>query len=150
MKRRGRLGFHRGEPNPKILVKTPRLSVTTARVAIAALTLVAVGCASSSSSATKPSLSIEHIMEDGFKGKESLSARIAKGQGSAEDFKKMAFLTKELALNQPPKGDLASWTEKTKALKLAAEDLVAGKAGALDAYKSAVNCKACHSVHKPD
>lgn len=131
-------------------VKTSPPTFNATRVAIAALTLVAAGCASSSSSATKPSLSIEHIMEDGFKGKESLSARIAKGQGTAEDFKKMAFLTKELALNQPPKGDLASWTEKTRALKAAADDLVAGKAGAIDAYKSAVNCKACHSVHKPD
>jgi len=131
-------------------VKTSPPTFNATRVAIAALTLVAAGCASSSSSATKPSLSIEHIMEDGFKGKESLSARIAKGQGTAEDFKKIAFLTEELALNQPPKGDLASWTEKTRALKAAADDLVAGKAGAVDAYKSAVNCKACHSVHKPD
>jgi len=131
-------------------VKTSPPTFNATRVAIAALTLVAAGCASSSSSATKPSLSIEHIMEDGFKGKESLSARIAKGQGTAEDFKKIAFLTKELALNQPPKGDLASWTEKTRALKAAADDLVAGKAGAVDAFKSAVNCKACHSVHKPD
>jgi hypothetical protein len=131
-------------------VKTSPPTFNATRVAIAALTLVAAGCASSSSSATKPSLSIEHIMEDGFKGKESLSARIAKGQGTAEDFKKMAFLTKELALNQPPKGDLASWTDKTRALKAAADDLVAGKAGAVDAFKSAVNCKACHSVHKPD
>ena len=131
-------------------MKTHPLSITTARVAIAAITLVAAGCASSSSSGTKPSLSIEHIMEDGFKGKESLSARIAKGQGSTEDFKKMAFLTKELALNKAPKGDLASWTEKTKALQAAAESLAAGKPGALDGFKSAVNCKACHSVHKPD
>ena len=131
-------------------VKTSPPTFNATRVAIAALTLVAAGCASSSSSATKPSLSIEHIMEDGFKGKESLSARIAKGQGTAEDFKKIALLTKELALNQPPKGDLASWTEKTRALKAAADDLVAGKAGAVDAFKSAVNCKACHSVHKPD
>ncbi|MFM7803695.1 MAG: hypothetical protein ACKPGK_04285 [Verrucomicrobiota bacterium] len=131
-------------------MKTSPPTFNATRVAIAALTLVAAGCASWSSSAAKPSLSIEHIMEDGFKGKESLSARIAKGQGTAEDFKKMAFLTKELALNQPPKGDLASWTEKTRALKAAADDLVAGKAGAVDAYKSAVNCKACHSVHKPD
>ena len=109
---------------------------------------VTAGCASHSKS--KASLSIEQIMEDGFKGKTSLSARISKGQGNEDDFKKMAFLTKELALNHPPKGDLASWTEKTTALKAAADSLVDGKPGALDGFKTAVNCKACHSVHKPD
>lgn len=130
-------------------MNTPTSALTVSRIAIALLTALAAGCTSSSSQ-PKPSLSIEHIMEDGFKGKESLSARIVKGQGNAEDFKKMAFLTKELALNPPPKGDLASWTEKTKALKAAADNLVAGKPGAVDGFKSAVNCKACHSVHKPD
>jgi hypothetical protein len=94
------------------------------------------------------SLSIEQIMEDGFKGKTSLSARISKGQGNEDDFKKMAFLTKELALNHPPKGDLASWTEKTPALKGDADSLAAGKPGALDGFKTAVNCKACHDIHK--
>lgn len=89
-------------------------------------------------------------MEDGFKGKTSLSARISKGQGNEADFKKIAFLTKELALNHPPKGDLSSWTEKTTALKAAADSLVDGKPGAPDGFKTAVNCKACHSVHKGD
>lgn len=72
------------------------------------------------------------------------------GQGNEADFKKMAFLTKELALNKPSKGDLSSWTEKTTALQAASESLVAGKPGALDGFKTAVNCKACHSVHKGD
>ena len=124
-------------------------STISSLLAATAVALVAAGCASTSS-ASKPSLSIEQIMEDGFKGKESLSARISKGQGNDADFKKMAFLTKELALNKPPKGDLTSWTEKTQALQSAAESLAAGKPGALDGFKTAVNCKACHSVHKPD
>jgi len=124
-------------------------SVSLSRFALAAVLIAAVsGC--TSTSAHKPALSIEQIMEDGFKGKESLSARISKGQGNDADFKKMAYLTKELALNKPSKGDLASWTEKTTALQAAAESLAAGKPGALDGFKTAVNCKACHSVHKPD
>ena len=123
--------------------------LTPSHVALAAALIAAVsGCTSTSH--PKASLSIEQIMEDGFKGKESLSARISKGQGNEADFKKMAMLTKELALNKPSKGDLASWTEKTQALQAAADSLVAGKPGALDGFKSAVNCKACHSVHKGD
>ena len=115
-----------------------------------AATLIAVTAGCTTHGKSKASLSIEQIMEDGFKGKTSLSARISKGQGNEDDFKKMAFLTKELALNHPSKGDLASWTEKTIALKGAADSLVAGKPGALDGFKTAVNCKACHSVHKGD
>ncbi len=115
-----------------------------------AATLIAVTAGCTTHGKSKASLSIEQIMEDGFKGKTSLSARISKGQGNEDDFKKMAFLTKELALNPPSKGDLSSWTEKTTALKAAADSLAAGKPGALDGFKTAVNCKACHSVHKGD
>jgi predicted component of type VI protein secretion system len=110
-----------------------------------ATSLLAVGCATSS----KPSKTVSQVMEEGFKGKESLNARISKGEASAADFKLMASLTKELAKNKPGYGDLASWTEKTTALHAAAEGLVAGKPGALDAYKAASNCKACHSAHRP-
>ncbi len=124
------------------LFSIPPIALAAAVIALTA------GCASTCKS--KASLSIEQIMEDGFKGKESLSARISKGQGNEADFKKMAFLTKELALNKPSKGDLSSWTEKTTALQAASESLVAGKPGALDGFKTAVNCKACHSVHKGD
>ena len=115
-----------------------------------AATLIAVTAGCTTHGKSKASLSIEQIMEDGFKGKTSLSARISKGQGNEDDFKKMAFLTKELALNHPPKGDLSSWTEKTIALKAAADSLAAGKPGALDGFKTAVNCKACHTDHKPE
>ena len=39
---------------------------------------------------------------------------------------------------------------EVEALQAAADSLVAGKPGALDGFKTAVNCKACHSVHKGD
>lgn len=140
------MGFH-----PSFISETPVNRLTLSPVVLAAALIAVVsGCTSTATSAAKPSMSVEQIMEDGFKGKESLSARIAKGQGNEADFKKMASLTKELALNKPSKGDLASWTEKTQALQAAAESLVAGKPGALDGFKTAVNCKACHSVHKAD
>ncbi|MFM8360928.1 MAG: hypothetical protein ACKOET_20440 [Verrucomicrobiota bacterium] len=115
-------------------------------VATAAAVLVLTGCATGG----KPSMAIEEIMESGFKGKESLCARLTQGQTSQEENLRMVQLTRELSLNKPPKGDLASWTAKTTALHAAAQDVAARKPGAVDAFKSAVNCKACHSVHKPD
>jgi hypothetical protein len=109
--------------------------------------LATTGCSSMSS---KPTKTVEQVMEEGFEGQESLNARVTKGQGTPAEIAHLAELVAQLALNKPPQGDLASWTEKTVALNKAAADLVAGKPGAMDAYKAAANCKACHSVHKPE
>lgn len=124
-----------------------KLSLPSFLLSTAVVTLVAAGCATHSAAKLK---SIEEIMEEGFKGKESLASRISKGQGNDADFALMANLTAQLKLNHAPRGDLKSWTEKTTALNLAAIDLVKGKAGAVVDFKSAVNCKACHSLHKPE
>ena len=105
----------------------------------------------------KPTKSVEEVMEAGFKGKDpalkgadTVAGRIRAGTASEADLQLMVDLTRQLARNKPPKGELASWTTKTLALQSAAKDLAAHKPGALDAWKDAVNCKACHSVHKPD
>ena len=115
-------------------------------VAVAVAAVVA-GCSTFSS---KPKYTTEQIMEQGFKGKESPAARVGRGEGTAADFKLLAELTASLPLNAPPKGDAASWKEKSTALAKAGKDLAAGKVGALEAWKAASNCKACHSAHKPD
>ena len=115
-------------------------------VAVAVAAVVA-GCSTFSS---KPKYTTEQIMEQGFKGKESPAARVGRGEGTAADFKLLAELTASLPLNAPPKGDAASWKEKSTALAKAGKELAAGKAGALEAWKAASNCKACHSAHKPD
>lgn len=107
---------------------------------------IASGCATYSS---KPKLSSKEVMEHGFKGDSSLIKKISQGNGTQDDFKHLAELSRELAKNSPTKGDAASWSEKTKALVAASESLAQGKPGALDAVKAAANCKACHSVHKP-
>ena len=115
-------------------------------VAVAVAAVVA-GCSTYSS---KPKYTTEQIMEQGFKGKESPAARVGRGEGTAADFKLLAELSASLPFNAPPKGDAASWKEKSTALAKAGKDLATGKAGALDAWKAAANCKACHSAHKPD
>ena len=105
-----------------------------------------VGC----SIHAKPDIKTPQIMKDGFKGKESLSARIAQGQGADADFMRMVELTRQLALNTPPKGSAQSWRTKTDALYAAAVNLTSRKPGAVDEWKVASDCKACHSVHKKD
>ena len=77
---------------------------------------------------------IEEVMKKGFKAKlhEDLAAN-------------KAVLTKYaswLASYKPPKGDAESWKKKTAAVTAAI------KANDQAALKKAVNCKACHGVHK--
>ena len=48
----------------------------------------------------------------------------------------------------PTKGDAESWKEKTGALVDAAKAVEEGKEGATKDLKKAMDCKACHTVHK--
>ena len=98
----------------------------------------------------KPKYTVKEVMKALHKGDDALAKKVTKGQGTHEDFAKLVEYYKSLPLNEAPKGDAASWKEKTAALLKSAQALHEGKVGALDQYKAAVNCKACHSVHKPD
>lgn len=83
------------------------------------------------------------------KGKDSMVNKIIAGKGSDEDHKKLLGLYEFMATQKPPMGDETSWKDKTSSLISVTKDVVAKKAGALDALKKASDCKACHSVHKP-
>lgn len=98
----------------------------------------------------KPKYTIKEVMKALHKGDDALCKKVTKGEGTHEDFAKLVEYYKSLPLIEAPKGDAASWKEKTTALLKSAQALHEGKAGAVDQYKAAVNCKACHSVHKPD
>jgi hypothetical protein len=54
---------------------------------------------------------------------------------------------KFLTTAKPPRGDAASWKEKTGKLYAAALALEHGESDAIAKYKEALNCKACHSAH---
>jgi len=116
---------------------------------LASLAAIALaGCSTFSN--TKPAMTTEAIMEEGFKGKTSLAARLGENTASEADKMRMVYLTQQLALNQPTKGDKASWQEKTARLNRAAVALADKLPDSIEAWRAAVDCKACHSVHKPD
>jgi hypothetical protein len=92
---------------------------------------------------------IKAVMGVAHKGKDSLFEKIKGGKGTDDDNKKLLGLYQALAKFKPPMGDEKSWTDKTAAMVAAAQDLVDKKAGALDKLKTAVDCKACHTLHKP-
>jgi hypothetical protein len=98
----------------------------------------------------KPKYSTKEIMKALNKGDENIGKKVSRGQGSAEDFDKLVEYYSALPANKPPRGDQSSWDAKTAALLKASKSLKAGEPGALAAYKAAVNCKACHTEHKPE
>jgi hypothetical protein len=90
--------------------------------------------------------SIKEVMKVCMKG--GLCAKVAKGEASEEEKKKLAGLFAALHEAKPPKGEAESWDAKTKALVDAANDVLAGKEGAGDKLKAAANCMECHKAHK--
>ena len=93
--------------------------------------------------------SAKEIMTAANKGKDSLWAKVTGGKGTDDDAKKLADFYEALTKTKPPQGDEKSWTTKTSTLAAAAKDLADKKPGALEKLKTAGDCKACHSVHKP-
>jgi len=93
--------------------------------------------------------SAKDVMKAANKGKDSLWAKVTSGKGNDEDAKKLAEFYEELSKAKAPKGDEKSWMTKTSTLAAAAKDLADKKPGAMEKLKTAGDCKACHSVHKP-
>jgi hypothetical protein len=92
-------------------------------------------------------IAIKEVMQKAHKG--GLKDKVAKGEASDAEKADLLKLYKALATNKPPKGEEASWKEKTKALVDAAQAAVDGKETAGAMLNKAANCKACHDAHKP-
>ena len=95
---------------------------------------------------------IKKVMDDYHKapkGTDTISKKASDGKATPEELKGLVAAYETLAKCTAPKGDAASWKEKTAKLLAAAQALQKGDPGAADAYKAAVNCRDCHSAHRP-
>jgi len=92
----------------------------------------------------------KEVMKLAHKGEDSISKRVSQGKGTNEEIKLLLSYYKVMEKDEPPRGSKESWHEKTTALVKAAESLSRHEPGAVQKYKEAVNCKACHSEHKPE
>jgi hypothetical protein len=93
--------------------------------------------------------SIKDVMAAAHKGKEAVVNKIRDGKGTDDEIKKVLALYEVMVKFKAPKGDEKSWTDKSGALLAAAKELSEKKAGALEKFKAASDCKGCHSLHKP-
>ncbi|MGE3313291.1 MAG: hypothetical protein AB7O66_25270 [Limisphaerales bacterium] len=118
---------------------------------LAAIALAAYATTSLVQGADKaPKYTVSEVMKAINKGEDNICKRVSQGKASKEDIAKMVEYYESLPLNKAPKGEQKSWEEKTAALVKAAKSVKAGDADGLAKFKEAVNCKACHSAHKPD
>lgn len=93
---------------------------------------------------------LDKIMKEYHKGKTSLVQKAVKGEASKDEIAKLSEAYHQMAKMKPPIGDQADWDQRVAAMIAATDELAAGKPGAGEALKEAVNCKACHKLHKED
>ncbi len=91
---------------------------------------------------------ISNVMKKFHKGETAPCKKVAKGEASASELADILKAYQDMAKAKPEKGTPASWTEKTNALIAAVTALKGGNKAAAADFKKAVNCKACHDVHK--
>ena len=89
----------------------------------------------------KDKVTIKQVMQKCM-AKGGLCGKVAGGEANAEEKKQLVEYFTALSKLTPPKGEEASWKEKTSAL------LDAAKKDDGAALKKAANCQACHSEHK--
>ena len=95
----------------------------------------------------KAKYTTKEVMQKAHKG--GLAKKVAKGEASAEEKKQLVEMYEALAANHPPRGDEASWKEKTAELVAAAKDAADGKPGAADKVNAIfMKCMGCHQAHK--
>jgi cytochrome c553 len=99
---------------------------------------------------SKPKYSIKEVMQAIHKGQDNVGKRAGQGVASKDDLAKLVEYYESLPLNEPPRGEMGSWKEKSANLVAASKALKAGSPGAAGLFKNAANCKACHNVHKPE
>lgn len=83
------------------------------------------------------------------RGQDHIAKKAANGAATKEELKGLVEGYRAMAKAKPPQGDDASWKDKSSKVLAAAVALERGESGALDKYKQASNCKACHDAHKP-
>jgi len=84
------------------------------------------------------------------KGVDPVCKKASEGKATADELSKLVAGYKAMSAAKPPKGEESSWKDKTTKLLEAAQALEKGAPDGTARYKEALNCKGCHSAHKPD
>ena len=98
-----------------------------------------------------PEISISDVMINFHKGKNSIAAQAQEGKADKDILQEMLSNYRAISELTPPKGSVEDWKKRTAELTESANNLLLfGSPDAIERYKAAVNCKACHSEHRTD
>ena len=87
-------------------------------------------------------------MKKYHKPDDALCKKVGKGEATDADLAELLKCYQAMCAETPPKGDKDKWVEKCKALIAAVKKVQAKDSSGVSDFKKAVNCKACHQVHK--
>ncbi|MDB6117298.1 MAG: hypothetical protein JWO08_1079 [Verrucomicrobiaceae bacterium] len=91
---------------------------------------------------------IAEAMKTYHKGETAPCKAVAAGTASPKDLADILKAYQDMSAAKPAKGTTASWKQKCDALIVAVKEIQAKNPKGTGDYKKAVNCKACHDVHK--
>lgn len=91
---------------------------------------------------------IAAAMKKYHKPDDALCKKVSAGTASDAELATMLKVYQDICAATPPKGDKAAWVKKCQELIGAVKKIQAKDATGIDAYKAAVNCKACHKDFK--
>ena len=96
----------------------------------------------------KAKYTIKEVMKKAHK--EGVLQNAVAGKATKEQLESLVEMYNSLTQNKPPKGEAASWKEKTDAMVTGAKVLLKDSKdkAAAATLKKAADCKGCHSVHK--
>ena len=110
-----------------------------------ALTLLALTVAAATASADDL---IKNAIKKNFKPEDAITKKASKGEASDAELAELLKCVEAIAAAKPSKGAATSWEAKTGALVAAVKKVQAKDPAGASELKKALNCKACHDVHK--
>ena len=99
-----------------------------------------------SAAAVNASDVIKDTMKKYHKGEGALCKKVGSGEATAAELASLLKTYEDMAKESPPEGTKGSWDTKVAALITGVKQIQGG--GSPGTYKLAVDCKACHEVHK--
>lgn len=118
----------------------------SALIAGSLLAAIGLGVAIAADEAEKPKHEIKDVMT--IAHKEKLRDKVLSGDATAEEKRLLLDAYASLLDNEPPKGEMDSWKQKSNAVIAAAARVMLGREGADEELKAATNCAACHREHR--
>jgi hypothetical protein len=113
------------------------------------LALLSTGVFAADSQKDNPTKEFMKKYHKAPQGTDPVCKRAVQGKATPQELKELAAGYHAMAKTKAPLGDEADWKQRTEKLAAAADGLVKGDASAPERYKEALNCKACHDLHKP-